>query len=89
MTELHNSNTPLAIYLDLSKAFDTIDHQILLQKLSYYGIKDTALSWFESYLTDRQQYVQLGEHESEVKYLSTGVPQFKVPFWGRSFLSSI
>ena len=46
-----------SIFLDSSKAFDTLDHNVLLSKLDYYGIKDTALNWFKSDLTNRTQCV--------------------------------
>ena len=56
--QLDKGTTPINVYLDLSKAFDTLDHNILLHKLKYYGIEGTALvHLFESYLNERQQYV--------------------------------
>ena len=66
---------PVAIYLDLSKAFDTIDHSILLQKLNYYGIKGTSQQWFKSYLTNRKQQVEFKDSMSTLKEITTGVPQ--------------
>ena len=63
------------IFLDLSKAFDTLDHNIILYKLSHYGIRGTALDWFRHYLTDRNQYVSFGNHRSSLNRISTGVPQ--------------
>ena len=47
------------VFIDLKKAFDTVNHQILLSKLEHYGIRNEAFSWFESYLKDRQQYVTI------------------------------
>ncbi len=75
---LNNKRTPFAIFIDLSKAFDTLDHHILLQKLKYYGIQGTQLSWFESYLTGRSQCVKYREAISASKDLTTGVPQGSV-----------
>ena len=65
--------------LDLSAAFDTIDHNILITRLStWYGISGTALSWFTSYLTDRQQAIKIGNCFSDMLPTSCGVPQGSV-----------
>ena len=61
--------------MDLSKAFDTLDHDILLNKLQYYGITGTTLAWFTSYLKDRKQFVEIDGSQSGMLSLSTGVPQ--------------
>ena len=73
--KLDNKNTPAAIFLDLSKAFDTIDHEILLHKLNYYGIRGNSLNWFKNYLCNRHQYVEINSHKSKQIKISTGVPQ--------------
>ena len=61
--------------MDLSKAFDTIDHKILIRKLYSYGIRGQALSWFKDYLYNRQQYVAYKTHESPKQNINCGVPQ--------------
>ena len=78
MSAFEHKHTPVAIYMDLSKAFDTLDHKILLHKLQYYGIKGTELNWFKSYLYDRQQYVEINSTKSEYQKITTGVPQGSV-----------
>ena len=72
---LDKGDVPMTIYLDLSKAFDTLNHEILLDKLNYYGVKDTANDWFRSYLTNRKQFVSVNNYNSSMKNISTGVPQ--------------
>ena len=73
--DLDQKQYPIAIYMDLSKAFDTMDHHILLNKLKYYGVNNTELSWFQSYLTERSQYVEVNGITSNALAISTGVPQ--------------
>ena len=60
---------------DLKKAFDTIDHRILLRKLYSYGIWGSTLKWMESYLTDRTLYVVFDGKVSETRSIKCGVPQ--------------
>ena len=64
----------LGVFVDLSKAFDTVDHQILLKKLEYYGIAGNNLRWFENYLKDQKQFISF-EHNSTTKAITCGVPQ--------------
>ena len=72
---LDNRNNPLAIFLDLSKAFDTLNHHILLKKLDYYGVKDLSHRWFYSYLSNREQYVLFKSSKFIHLPIQTGVPQ--------------
>ena len=67
-----------AIFLDLAKAFDSVDHAILIQKLEKIGIRGIALSLLKSYLTGRLHYVKTGKAKSEMKVLNIGVPQGSV-----------
>ena len=68
----------MPVYLDFSKAFDTVNHQILLQKLNHYGIRGIINNWFESYLSSRTQYVSINEENSNIMSVSMGVPQGSV-----------
>ena len=72
---LDQGKLPIGIFLDLSKAFDTIDHSILIHKLKYHGVNGTALNWFKSYLCNRTQFVQYNDSTSVQSTITTGVPQ--------------
>ena len=78
MTAFESKQTPLAIYMDLSKAFDTLDHTILLHKLEHYGVKGIELNWFKSYLCNRKQFVEIDGVKSNLETITTGVPQGSV-----------
>jgi len=72
---LNEKEYAITIFCDLQKAFDTCQHSILLKKLSKIGINGLELKWFNSYLTNRQQYVQIGEFKSSYRAVTCGVPQ--------------
>ena len=72
---LNEGKIIMPIYLDFSKAFDTVDHDILLSKLDHYGIRGIALGWFKSYLSDRKQYVAINDKMSSTRSVNMGVPQ--------------
>ena len=65
----------LAVFLDLTKAFDTVNHSILIRKLQHYGIRGIALHWFKSYLSGRKQYTEYNSNMSSALSVSHGVPQ--------------
>ena len=60
-----NNKYTLGVFIDLSKAFDTVDHSILLKKLELYGITDRNHGWLKSYLSNRRQFVQINEKEKQ------------------------
>ena len=72
---LDNKTNVCRVFGDLQKAFDTVNHKILLDKLYYYGVRGQAHLWFESYLTDRKQKVQIASVDSRLMKISYGVPQ--------------
>jgi exonuclease III len=75
---LDNDKFACGVFVDLQKAFDTVNHEILLQKLQRYGIRGDALKWFKSYLTDRLQFVSILGFESDKLLIKHGVPQGSV-----------
>jgi len=72
---LDRNGHAVGVFLDLSKACDTIDHGILLDKLEHYGIPGVALDWVRCYLSNRFQFVQFNGHCSSPQILCCGVPQ--------------
>ena len=77
---LDNGEIVVGLFLDFSKAFDTVDHKILLNKLFHYGIQDIPLKWFKSYLSQRYQNVTYNNHKPTNKLIQCGVPQGSI--WG-------
>ena len=72
---ISNKKYGCGIFIDLRKAFDTVNHEISLRKLEHYGIRGKVLFWFKSYLTNRKQYVSFNGESSEHKNITCGVPQ--------------
>ena len=73
-----NAKFALGVFIDLSEVFDTVDHQILLKNLNYYGVNEKILMWLQSYLFQRKQYI---ENNDDIKYLfkiDYGVPQVSI-----------
>ena len=65
----------VSLFLDLSKAFSTVNHQILLNKLKYYGLQQGEYNWFQSYLSNRKRQVHANGAASDTRFISTCVPQ--------------
>ena len=75
LNSMSKKQVTLLLLIDFSKAFDLVDHSILLNKLEHYGIRGLALNWFKSYLKNRNQFVSIGTSESSAKQIIYGVPQ--------------
>ena len=73
-----NNKHVIGLFIDLSKAFDTLDHKILLEKLDNYGIRGIAHKLLASYLSDRKQYTSFLDETSEIKVMKFAVPQGSV-----------
>ena len=78
LSTFHEKSYTVALYLDLSKAFDTISREMLIHKLSVYGFRGITNSFLSSYLSDRKQYVNIGNHKSSTESINYGVPQGSV-----------
>ena len=74
-TSIDNNLITCGVFIDFSKAFDTVNHEILLAKLFKYGIRGHSLEWFNSYLTNRLQFVQIDNVQSSTLTMTCGVPQ--------------
>ena len=75
---LDNKNYACGIFIDLEKAFDTVNHTILLDKLKYYGVRGITNNWFKSFLEHRYQYINIKERSSENLLITHSVPQGSV-----------
>ena len=75
---LDDGNIGFGVFVDLQKAFDTVDHHILLAKLSQYGIWGVSNNWFKSYLSNRSQYVSINGYDSVLAAINCGIPQGSV-----------
>ena len=75
---LDEGNIGCGIFVDLQKAFDTVEHDILSSKLEHYGIRGLANEWFKSYLSNRKQYVSINGYDSNLADVKFGVPQGSV-----------
>ena len=78
LDNMNRNLTPVNMYIDLSKAFDCLDHNILFSKLKFYGLNDNAIRLLKNYLSDRDQYVQLGNTKFQLHGISCGIPQSSV-----------
>ena len=75
---LDSNSFGCGIFVDLEKAFDTVNHSILLKKMKHYGVRGVVHQWFASYLLNRKQFISVNGHNSSLKKVSCGVPQGSV-----------
>ena len=68
----------VGVFIDLQKAFDTVDHDILVKKLEHYGVRGVSNNWFKSYLSNRKQFVTISQVNSDFQHMELGVPQGSV-----------
>ena len=77
-TQLDNKTPVDAVYLDFRKAFDTVPHERLLNKLHGYGVRGNVLNWVRDFLSDRSQFVSINDQMSSKINVTSGVPQGSV-----------
>ena len=77
-SSIDGQNCCAGVFIDLKKAFDTIDHELLVEKLNVYGIRGIANKWLQNYLTNIMQYVVIDDHSSDLLDMTRGVPQGSV-----------
>ena len=75
---LDSGRAVVGCYIDMKKAFDTVNHRILINKLQLYGIRGHILDWFRSYLQNRKQYIHIDDTNSNLGSISCGVPQWSI-----------
>ena len=69
-----NTKHAIGVYIDLKKTFDTVDHEILIKKLNFYGVRGVGNYWIKSYLTNRKQFVEINGCAAELLNVARGVP---------------
>ena len=79
-TSVDNNKYTVGVFIDLNKASDTVDHDILCNKLHFYGLRGVAQKWIQSYLENRKQSVSFNNSHSEIQNVSCGIPQVSQVF---------
>lgn len=75
LRSMESGNLTGAVFLDLAKAFDTVDHNLLIKKMSSFGLTNKSINWFKSYLSNRQQITEIDHFHSSPETVTVGVPQ--------------
>ena len=75
---LDKGNFACGVFIDLHKAFDTVNYDILLSKLNHYGIRGVTFNWFKSYLSDRTRYTSINNERSEIQNIRYGIPKSSI-----------